>query len=124
MIFWQGSGRILASHLNPGPDMRRITITPEQADRAFTLLVAHAGARDDASDREAFVMHVSDPELPCEEYRFCGALGFGGKFRNNGNNGGVPYVDYYAESHTERRRIMAQETNFALREIFVPTLTP
>jgi hypothetical protein len=98
--------------------MRALKLTPQQADAAYTVLVLHAGANDDAADREAFVFHVAHPLRPCEEYRFCGALGWGGKFRNDGNNQGVPYVDFYAEHHTERRRIMAQETNFALRELF------
>jgi hypothetical protein len=98
--------------------MRALKLTPQQADAAYTVLVLHAGANDDAADREAFVCHVAHPLRPCEEYRFCGALGWGGKFRNNGNNQGVPYVDFYREHETEQRVEIARNANLALRELF------
>ena len=52
----------------------------------------------------------------CHEYRFIGALGFGGKFRNNGNNDNVPYVDCYFESLTPARQAMMDRANARLRE--------
>jgi len=103
--------------------MRPFPITPEQADAAYTLLVFHAGAPDDLGERHAFVIHVSHPDLPCEEYRCCRSLGWGGKFRNNGNFG-VPYVDCYPEDLNEERLRIIATTNKALRDLFLPTPAP
>lgn len=90
-------------------------ITPEQADAAYSVLVRHAGARDDERERYAFVHHVVDG---CREYRFQGHLGFGGKFRNNGNNGDVPYVDCYREHLTTHTNAVILATNAMLAELF------
>jgi hypothetical protein len=93
-------------------------ITPQEADRAFTILVRHAGARDDNRNRATFIHHVSNSSDPAQEYRFGGSLGFGGKFRNNGNNGNVPYVDCYREDETPGRSAAIIATNCALAELF------
>ena len=50
-------------------------MTPEEASTVYDILVRHAGAPED--DRDAFVYHLTDG---CTEWRFQGALGFGGKF--------------------------------------------
>jgi hypothetical protein len=96
------------------------TITPEQADRAYDILVREAGATGRPSDRWSFVYHVARSQRPTEEYRFMGALGFGGKFRNNGNRDDTPYVDCYPESLTAQRDVMITRTNKALAELFNP----
>ena len=93
-------------------------ITPEQADVAYSILVRHAGAQDTADAKEAFVYHVSESPNPTNEYRFQGSLGFGGKFRNNGNNENVPYVDCYREDETPTRRADIIITNHSLLELF------
>lgn len=92
-----------------------LKITDEQADAAYSILVRHAGARDDEWERHAFVHHVTDG---CREYRFQGHLGFGGKFRNNGNNCNVPYVDCYQEDMNAGRQAVIAATNAFLAELF------
>jgi hypothetical protein len=49
-------------------------VTEEQAYAVYDVLVEHAGAREDI--REQFVFHLA---RDCEEFRFQGLLGFGGK---------------------------------------------
>lgn len=60
----------------------------------------------------------------CHEFRFMGALGSGGKFRNNGNNGNVPYVDCYLENLNAERQAMIDRANERLRELFTPAHGP
>lgn len=55
---------------------------------------------------------------PCTEYRFIGALGFGGKFRNNGNFNNTPYVDCYSENMTPTRQGMIDRANERLKILF------
>lgn len=96
------------------------TITADQADEAYTILVGHAGASDRDESRRSFVYHVSECARPTDEYRFMGKLGFGGKFRNNGNNDGIPYVDCYREDETPERNAAMITTNCLLAELFSP----
>lgn len=91
-------------------------ITAEQADAAYTILVHHAGAYDHPRARDGFVYHVTDG---CMEYRFQGLLGFGGKFRNNGNHENVPHVDCYSEDLNVKRNAVILATNAMLAELFV-----
>jgi len=69
--------------------------TEQQANEIFDMLVKECGSNE--SLRENFVYSILDG---CREYRFGGDLGFGGKFRNNGN--GV-YVDCYQENANSER---------------------
>lgn len=92
-------------------------ITPTEAGHAYYILVRHAGARPDPRQREAFVYHTSRDDHPCTEYRFCGHLGFGGKFRNNGNRA-TPYVDCYREHENAERLAVMASTNAALADLF------
>lgn len=48
-------------------------------------------------------------ERPCDEFRFQGRLGFGGKYRRKTNT-----VDYYPEDETHARRALMHDTNAAL----------
>ena len=60
--------------------------------------------------REDFVLSVSGERgHPCTEYRFCGSLGFGGKFRTERWT-----VDYYQEDDSTKRTKIAKRTNEAL----------
>jgi hypothetical protein len=95
-----------------------ICISVEKAEQAYTILVQHAGAPNDENERYAFVHHVTSEMHRCREYRFGGLLGWGGKFRNNGNNDNVPYVDCYQEHLNGDRARIIGETNAALRELF------
>lgn len=91
-------------------------ITAEEAREAYTVLIDECGARKDKNDVEAFIYHVT--KEGCREYRFQGVLGFGGKFRNNGNRGGIPYVDCYHEDETSVRARAICRANVRLAEIF------
>lgn len=93
-------------------------ITGEQADKAYDILVQHAGARDKPDDRTSFVWSMTDAKHHCYEYRFGGSLGFGGKFRNDGNHDDTPYVDCYREDETPARIARITATNKLLADLF------
>lgn len=87
-------------------------ITEEQANAIYDMLMEECGATE--YWREDF---VSSEVEGCREFRFQGDLGFGGKFRNNGN--GV-YVDCYREDVTPETKIMIKSANARLREMGYP----
>ncbi len=90
-------------------------LTEEQANAAYDILIAEAGARED--DRYGFVFHTAKVDPPTTEYRFMGHLGFGGKFWPAGY-GRLPYVTCYRESETPERLAIIEKTNAALTELF------
>ncbi len=94
----------------------RYEIDRAQAEAAWAILVEEVGARASDMERECFVRYLLKDG---DEYRFIGSLGFGGKFRNNGNNGNVPYVDCYPEDRNERRDAAIASANARLRALFV-----
>jgi hypothetical protein len=68
-------------------------------EEVWDLLVNDAGASKDPLDKESFVCAFTKIEYPTTEYRFCGSLGFGGKFwRNNGF-----YISCYREDETPKQ---------------------
>lgn len=79
--------------------MSKDSLTKEQANAIWDILVDRAGAHE--SNRDYFVSHQSIQY--CPEFRFMGSLGFGGKFwRNTGRRsddtyGEVWYVNAYSE---------------------------
>lgn len=91
-------------------------ISTEKANRAYTILVLTVGARDDPEARETFVSGVT--KASAMEFRFGGHLGFGGKFRNNGNRDGIPYVDCYPEDVNPARNEMIRQANLDLAALF------
>lgn len=102
-------------------------ITKQQANSVLRILIEECGYRVlDPRDGDAFVRSIQWPQEPskvmeshvCREYRFCGSLGFGGKFRNNGNNENTPYVDCYNEDVTPARTAMIEAANKRLTELF------
>ena len=73
-------------------------------DSVYDVLVQIAGA--DETMRGSFIQnHLSG----CEEWRFCGRLGFGGKYRSRTNT-----VDCYREDETKTRRVIIKATNAEL----------
>ena len=86
-------------------------LSPEQATQAYAALVAHAGARPNQDDIEGFVYELTR-QHPTNEYRFGGALGFGGKFRFPRMS-----VDCYPEDETPARLGMIAACNEALAEL-------
>ena len=90
-------------------------LTPEQASAAYDVLVEFAGEHRAENRRDAFIWHVS---RGTDEYRFCGSLGYGGKFRNNGSRDNIPYVDCYRYDETPARLAAIKRTNAALAALF------
>ncbi len=76
------------------------------ASETFDVLVKHAGASE--SMRGDFV-HNHTSETPCDEYRFQGTLGFGGKYWRKTNS-----VSFYTEDTNADRIKTFTETNKAL----------
>jgi hypothetical protein len=66
------------------------------------------------SEFEAFVLIGGETRDPFE-YRFQGALGFGGKVWLN--NGEFPYVTCYPEDLTDEREAMIRSANEALKKL-------
>lgn len=87
----------------------------EQLEAVYDVLVECCGANEHPDDREQFVgTHLTGDG--CTEYRFCGALGFGGKFRSQGQW----RVDCYGEDSTPERRAMIERANEALVALQAP----
>lgn len=75
----------------------------------FGVLITYAGA--DAEMHHNFVMmHTEDS--PCDEYRFQGLLGFGGKYRRKTNT-----VDCYPEDLNLERKKLIDQTNTQLKAL-------
>lgn len=98
-------------------------ITEQQARQVLKILIEECSYRViDPRDGDSFVRAIIVPQAQtiqnCREYRFCGALGFGGKFRNTGNRDDTPYVDCYREDETPARNAMIEAANKRLAELF------
>lgn len=98
-------------------------ITEAQARAVLSILVEECGHKVfDQPAADAFVSAIIVPQPNerdnCCEWRFCGALGFGGKFRNNGNHENTPHVDCYQEDETPARLAMIAAANKRLAELF------
>lgn len=96
-------------------------ISDDQARSVLQILKDECGYID-SYNGEGFVRSIRWPNgedgHPCREYRFIGKLGFGGKFRNNGNYDNTPYIDCYQEHATPERRAMMERANARLAELF------
>lgn len=104
--------------------MRFRPITEAQALAIRQILVDECGYK--VGDHDSFVFDINTARLhpyvpPVGEYRFCGSLGFGGKFRNNGNNENVPYVDCYPEDVNDVRRAAIANANRRIALLFRDT---
>lgn len=90
------------------------------AERIYSILVKHAGAHE--GERESFVLHQSRGFE--SEWRFCGLLGFGGKFRRDphSRDGERWFVDQYAENETDSSRAIIERTNQALADLQSATM--
>lgn len=93
-------------------------ISRDQAAAARQILVEECGLDQDPQNRDGFVRVISDPAQDCREWRFMGALGFGGKFRNNGNQNNTPHVSCYREHETPERLAMMEKANRRLSDLF------
>lgn len=102
--------------------MQGRNITLEQAREVRHILEEECGLTSvDRCDRLVTSIVVTDKTPAqgiCTEYRFMGSLGFGGKFRNNGNHDNTPYVDCYQEDKNPTRLAMIARANKRLTELF------
>lgn len=83
-------------------------VTEEQANRIWDILVEECGARAEADQfacpgREHFTRYLVEPSRSPFEYRFCGSLGWGGKFHARAD-GSQWRVSCYSEHETPARR--------------------
>lgn len=84
------------------------TLTFQQANDVYDILIEKAGEIEDDYSRENFI-HSQTTRF-VGEFRFMGALGFGGKFRR-GTYGNAWYVDCYSEDLNPARRAIIKATN-------------
>ncbi len=82
-------------------------MSPQVFTRVYDILVEHAGAPE--CDRERFIAAHVDARDAIREWRFCGSLGFGGKYRVQHN-----IVTCYSEDETPERLAAIERTNTAL----------
>jgi hypothetical protein len=80
---------------------------------AYNVLVRYCGAREDGREMFLAAQQAHHPT----EYRFVGALGFGGKFWLND---GRVYVTCYREDETDERRDRIAVANRMLAELVDP----
>lgn len=78
--------------------------------KVYDLLVKIGGASEFM--RLSFVLNHEDTVFPCTEWRFCGLLGYGGKYRKGTNT-----VDCYSEDENPKRREIINELNSALADL-------
>ena len=81
-----------------------------RGEKIYDLLVNIGGARED--ERQDFIYHHCVYENGCQEWRFRGKLGFGGKYRSTWNG-----VTYYPETSTDEIDKIAEELNQKLKEL-------
>lgn len=89
-------------------------MTEEFAHKVYDVLVEECGASADPDARGDFAYHQSsDTDFKGHEYRFMGALGFGGKFWTVPRMTNFPgwYVNCYSEDETPKRRAMIERAN-------------
>lgn len=79
-------------------------------NKVFDLLVKIGGAPE--SMRSNFVYIHAEPESDCDEYRFQGKLGFGGKYRRKTNR-----VDCYREDESPNRLKIIERLNSMLQAL-------
>lgn len=80
-----------------------------KANSVYDLLVKIGGASE--SERSSFIYHHTSKE-GCDEWRFCGKLGYGGKYRSKANR-----VDCYKEDDTPERMEIIKELNNLLNKL-------
>lgn len=92
----------------------RDALTPEQAESVWTVLVEECGA----TSTHGFLQLQTEEYIT--EWRFMGALGFGGKFwrtrshRPDGSWGDWWHVNCYREDETPERLAMIERANARL----------
>lgn len=106
-------------------NVEKIEFTRAILEKIYEILVKYAGASERERDLDSFVFSHLERKYACNEYRFCGNLDFGGKFRNDTcvpvENGkrvrGQWFVTCYAEHECAGRRKLIEATNQALMKL-------
>lgn len=96
-----------------------MTYSYDNSDKEFyeevwDILVEYAGASEKINDKDSFVYASIQIEHPYHEYRFCGNLGFGGKFWRTS---GQFYISCYPEDETVSSLETISKVNKTLREL-------
>jgi len=94
-----------------------VMLTEAEANAIYDILIQECGATEicgivPTSEREHFVERQMAEEI--REWRFCGWLGFGGKFWRNS---GRMYVTCYSEDETPKRKAMIESANKRLEAL-------
>ena len=80
-------------------------------DNVYSILVEYAKAPEHM--RENFITSpFENQQYPCDEWRFCGVFGFGGKYRRQTNS-----VDYYSEDQSPKLDKLEKRINTLLKEL-------
>ena len=82
-------------------------MTKDSANKIYDVLVKYAGAHEDW--RNNFVYCHAVDKYGCQEYRFQGDLGFGGKYYSGRNK-----VSAYSEDLTPKREKQIDKVNYYL----------
>lgn len=86
-------------------------MTEKFANKVYDILVKVGSASE--SERNSFIFnHSEEVRYPTTEWRFCGSLGFGGKYRSRSNS-----VDCYREDQNPERLKVIDEINKQLRKL-------
>jgi len=89
-------------------------MSENKANKIYDLLVSVGGAKEE--DRVDFIYQHCTHKDGCSEWRFCGKLGFGGKYRSKWNG-----VTYYPEDETPEKKEITNTLNEMLKKINTPT---
>ncbi len=79
-------------------------LSKESANSIYDILVSMGGAPEDM--RHDFIYHHCDSKFGCDEYRFGGKLGSGGKYYSSNNR-----VDCYTEDYTSETKTLIEDIN-------------
>ena len=85
-------------------------ISEDKANKIYDLLVSIGGASE--HERDNFVYHHSKIKEGCDEWRFCGKLGFGGKYYSKRN-----VVSCYKEDENKERSEIIVKLNKELKKL-------
>ena len=92
--------------------MSHDAITAAQANAIYDVLAQHADAREDR--RDEFIFHLT---RGCEEFRFMGSLGFGGKLYVEPGGWRVGAYPEDIKAYPDRQQVI-DATNAALAGLY------
>jgi hypothetical protein len=83
--------------------------------KVYDVLVKECGAYGKDHARQAFIHAFCYSEYPCNEFRFQGIFGFGGKFWHSSRKF---YVNCYSEDSTAKIQKAIDTTNELLKPLY------